>query len=573
MKRNLFKKLAAAAGAAVMALTLVMPMGAVQAAGETINTSTPVTLTIEKHVGDSTGLDSSVTGKETTAQGETIEGVKFTAVKIADIVQESDVSGNNAVKYKLTADAEKVNSEWTVDSVKTRKELNDWVRTKKAADFDSLDGIGVSAVTAEDGKAIFTSNAATVGANVAQLDGGQGLYLVVETFAPENITKRSAPFIVSLPMTDKETGNTWMYDVFAYPKNSTAETDVEKEIADINGKQDGIAGSKTTAEAQIGDVITYHIPVTAIVPDAGLTKLGITDTMSKGLTFVQAGVEASNEDVSVYVGTSVDEGKKVPLESYSVKATKEGNNSTKLEVYFTESYLQTLNATPGICQFLFVYKAQLNKDAVLGTTGNTNDVDMIYNYTNNPEDITVPGNITTVYTWGIDLTKTGDDGSKLVGVEFTLKKADTELSFVYDESIGAYRYVVDAETESASTTLVTKAEGKLYIRGLDSGTYTLTETKTNTGYTLLKNPITIEIAGDNATGSATATVDGKTVTMQDDVLNVGAGTALIPITVVNNSGFDLPQTGAAGTAIFAIAGIVLVAVAGALLIFRRKTQK
>ena len=198
---------------------------------------------------------------------------------------------------------------------------------------------------------------------------------------------------------------------------------------------------------------------------------------------------------------------------------------------------------------------------------------MIYNYTNNPEDITVPGNITTVYTWGIDLTKTGDDGSKLVGVEFTLKKADTELSFVYDESIGAYRYVVDAETESASTTLVTKAEGKLYIRGLDSGTYTLTETKTNKGYTLLKNPITIEIAGDNATGSATATVDGKTVTMQDDVLNVGAGTALIPITVVNNSGFDLPQTGAAGTAVFAIAGIVLVAVAGALLIFRRKTQK
>ena len=34
MKRNLFKKLAAAAGAAVMAFTLVMPMGAAQAAGE-----------------------------------------------------------------------------------------------------------------------------------------------------------------------------------------------------------------------------------------------------------------------------------------------------------------------------------------------------------------------------------------------------------------------------------------------------------------------------------------------------------------------------------------------------------
>ena len=571
MKRNLFKKLAAAAGAAVMALTLVMPMGAVQAAGETINTETPVTLTIEKHVGDLTGLDSSVTGKATTAPGKTIEGVEFTAVKIADIVQESDVLGNNAVKYKLTADAVKVNSEWTVDSVKTGKDLNDWVKTKKAADFGSLDGIGVSAVTGDDGKAIFTSNDATVGTNVAHLEGEQGLYLVVETFAPENITKRSAPFIVSLPMTDKETGNTWMYNVFAYPKNSTADTDVAKEIADINGEQTGINANKTTAEAQIGDVITYHVPVRAIVPDAGLTKLGITDTMSKGLTFVQAGEVASSEDVAVYDGASVNEKQKVPTESYSVKATKEGD-STKLEVNFEDSYLQALNATPGSRQFLFVYKAQLNKDAVLGKTGNTNDVDMIYNYTNNPVDITVPGNTTTVYTWGIDLTKTGDDGSNLVGVEFTLKKADTELSFVYDESISAYRYVVDAE-ESGSTTLTTQANGKLYIRGLDSGTYTLTETKTNNGYTLLKNPITIVITGNNADGSATATVDGKTVIMEDDVLNTGASTALIPITVVNNSGFDLPQTGAAGTAIFAIAGIVLVAVAGALLIFRRKTQK
>ena len=48
---------------------------------------------------------------------------------------------------------------------------------------------------------------------------------------------------------------------------------------------------------------------------------------------------------------------------------------------------------------------------------------------------------------------------------------------------------------------------------------------------------------------------------------------LVPITVVNNKGFDLPETGAAGTAIFAIAGIALVAGAGALLLFRRKSQR
>lgn len=569
MKRNLFKKLAAAAGAAVMAFTLVMPMGAAQAAGETINTETPVTLTIEKHEGTNTDLSSSVTGKQETVAGNTIKGVEFTAVKIADIVQESDTAGNNAVKYKLTADAVTVNSGWTAGSLMTGKDLNDWVRTKKASDFGSLDGVGVAAVTDENGQAIFTTDSGKTGENVKQLTGGQGLYLVVETLAPANITKRSAPFIVSLPMTDKENENTWMYEVYAYPKNSTAVTDAGKEIADINNEQTGIHTSKTTAEAQIGDVITYHVPVIAIVPDAGLTKLGITDTMSKGLTFVQAGQKVTSDDVSVYTGSSVVAGNKVDSSNYTVEVS-EDEGKTILNVYFTEAYLETLNATPGTREFLFVYDAQLNKDAVLGTSGNTNDVDMIYNYTNNPTDITVPGNTTTVYTWGIDLTKTGDDGSKLAGVQFTLKKDGADLSFVYDETINAYRYVVDADAESVSTTLTTKTDGKLIIRGLDSGTYTLTETKTNDGYTLLKNPITIKITGNNANGSANATVDGKDVSM---VADNGSSSALLPITVVNNTGFDLPQTGAAGTAIFAIAGIVIVAAAGALLIFRRKTGR
>ena len=119
-------------------------------------------------------------------------------------MQESDTAGNNAVKYKLTADAVKVNSDWTADSLMTGKELNDWVRTKKASDFGSLDGVGVAAVTGADGQAIFTTDPDKTGNNVKQLTGGQGLYLVVETLAPANITKRSAPFIVSLPMTDKE---------------------------------------------------------------------------------------------------------------------------------------------------------------------------------------------------------------------------------------------------------------------------------------------------------------------------------------------------------------------------------
>ena len=583
MKRNLFKKLAAAAGAAVMALTLVMPMGAVRAAG-TITSDSPVSLTITKYAGENvnTGLDNNtLTGTEADAPSgfKTLANVEFTAIKIATIDQVSDTNGNNSVKYTLTSAAQPLGI-GSINEQKTGNEIDTWrsqnAATANAISNETLKSITTgktTATTGSDGKVVFSSNE-----DAEHKIDGQGLYLVVETNAPSTVTKRSVPFIVSLPMTSKVNESEWVYNVYAYPKNSTSDTDVEKTITKINdnGSDSGIADGGATAEAQIGDEITYKVKTTALVPDAGLTDLYIKDTMSKGLTFVQS-PKLSDSDVSVYKGSIDESNKLTPTTNYTVSVTPGDNSTTILTVKFSNDYLSTLNndQSTRTHDFYFVYKAQLNKDAVLGTIGNTNEVHMYYNYNNGPEvDIDGGYEDTKVYTWGIDLTKTGDDGSKLDGVVFTLSQDNTNLEFVYDSSINAYRKVVSGE-ESARADLSTQSGGKLYIRGLDSGTYTLTETKTKDGYTLLKSPITIVINGNKTNGSAIATVDGKQVSMNNDNIegNDGSNSALIPITVVNNKGFDLPQTGAAGTAIFAIAGIVLVAVAGALLIFRRKTQK
>ncbi|WP_345450262.1 SpaH/EbpB family LPXTG-anchored major pilin, partial [Arthrobacter gyeryongensis] len=46
-----------------------------------------------------------------------------------------------------------------------------------------------------------------------------GLYLVTETGYPAGVTP-SAPFLVTIPMTDPTGGNGWMYDVNVYPKNA-----------------------------------------------------------------------------------------------------------------------------------------------------------------------------------------------------------------------------------------------------------------------------------------------------------------------------------------------------------------
>lgn len=96
------------------------------------------------------------------------------------------------------------------------------------------------------------------------------------------------------------------------------------------------------------------------------------------------------------------------------------------------------------------------------------------------------------------------------------------------------------------------------------------ETKTNAGYVLLKEPVKIVITEDSTTpGKATASVGNKEVTMNADN---GSATAIVPLTVVNSKGFDLPATGGRGIALFTIAGIAIVAAAGSLLFMRKRSK-
>ena len=80
-----------------------------------------------------------------------------------------------------------------------------------------------------------------------------GLYLVIETKAPDSVTTACVPFFVSIPMTKGDGSQTnalqdWLYDVHVYPKNSTSYGDAllqkvgktsgdDTEIEDMQGYQ------------------------------------------------------------------------------------------------------------------------------------------------------------------------------------------------------------------------------------------------------------------------------------------------------------------------------------------------
>ena len=394
------------------------------------------------------------------------------------------------------------------------------------------------------------------------------LYLFAETDASDatkvsggsavEVTKISVPFFVSLPFTDAS-GNE-VKDIYAYPKNSTGTVDINKKITSVNST----TVNDIKANANIGDVINYEVSFSVPVPENGLAALKVVDRMDKGLTF-----DKSADAITIERTTSGHEATLVRDTDYAVTPVGGNGSATTITIDFA-NYLDELNDNTNSTEsFTITYKATLNEKAVLGDDANKNNVELQWKNTGEENPDTLPGDETKVFTYGIDLLKTGENNAPLENVEFTLTNGEDAVVNV--TKVGANTYYTPG---GDSNIVKTDAEGKINIRGLAPGTYKLTETKTNNGYVLLKDPVTIQIQQkSDVTGEATATVNGKTVDMTNDELNLDSATAKVPLNVVNSKGFDLPQTGAAGTAVFAIAGIVLVAVAGALLIFRRKTQK
>lgn len=87
-----------------------------------------------------------------------------------------------------------------------------------------------------------------------------GLYLVVETKAPDKVTTPAKPFLVSVPMTriaDNDTTNKltdWIYDVHVYPKNNTTYGQVTIKKTGYTGGDSGVAleGVKFKLQKQNG---------------------------------------------------------------------------------------------------------------------------------------------------------------------------------------------------------------------------------------------------------------------------------------------------------------------------------
>lgn len=552
MKKNVLKKFAAAALAAatvmssmsVMAFAAEPETGSVTITKYMSNTGAGKTLSPEEYTGEAPN------GKEE----DLLQNVEFAYVKVGDRVQVDTAEGKSSkteIQYKVTDGKflEAIGIDKTKASANfTQTELNNAIKTHKN---DTIKFVKENADNANKKSTVKTTGEAKFeGLSLHKL------YVFAETDATNavlasdgktkvNVTKVSVPFLVSLPFTGNDGKPVTALKV--YPKNSTGEDTIDKKIVEDDGE-------KASTTANIGDTINYKVTYSIPVGENGLESLVVTDTMSKGLTFVN-----NADNIKVLNGDVV-----VDKTMYTVNANKDNStNVTTITITFdSDNYCKKLapNTTPN---FTITYKATLNENAVLGQSGNTNDV--FVTYTGDVKRETEHKD-TKVFTYGIDLLKKGEGTTAgLKGVKFELTDGANEIKVL--KSGDAY---YPSNGTGASSTVTTDEQGKIYIRGLKPGTYQLKETKTNAGYVLLKEPVKIVITEDSTTpGKATASVGNKEVTMNADN---GSATAIVPLTVVNSKGFDLPATGGRGIALFTIAGIAIVAAAGSLLFMRKRSK-
>jgi hypothetical protein len=135
-----------------------------------------------------------------------------------------------------------------------------------------------------------------------------------------------------------------------------------------------------------------------------------------------------------------------------------------------------------------------------------------------------------------------------------------------NQAEGIY-YVTGHTTKEAEATLFSPMSGevnhgKILVKGLEDDVYTIIEVATDSGYVLLSENISVEITSAESSKvcdtcgkallTATAKVNDSTVEMTADNESVNA---IVPLTVTNTKGFDLPTTGGTGSKLFYGLGI------------------
>ncbi|MGM9549931.1 MAG: SpaH/EbpB family LPXTG-anchored major pilin, partial [Faecousia sp.] len=162
-----------------------------------------------------------------------------------------------------------------------------------------------------------------------------GIYCVVETKYPAEVTVPCDPFFVYLPMTNPDTNDSWMYDVHVYPKNSTNLGNVvlNKVAATGNAPIQGVTFQLFKRDDAQNDYVPADSPRTT-----GINGQLIFSNLEPGMYYIKELSTTTDyivDEKPIYFSVSANKlvtYSDVPLDRDSVSATGSGTATLTLTV-------------------------------------------------------------------------------------------------------------------------------------------------------------------------------------------------------------------------------------------------
>lgn len=382
--------------------------------------------------------------------------------------------------------------------------------------------------------------------------------------------------------------------------------DLDKNVADQKG-----GTTNNGADYAIGDAVPYTLTIHVPANIAKMATFKVVDT-------VKASQQEYNRDSFkvTYNGGTDGADIDIPADKYAaaVITTDTTNDVSSFTIDFkpkgADGKVGGLGDDFAGKAITITYTTTLKDGAVTDKSGNINKAQLSYsNKTDigaDGKEIPNPGNPyeihdeSVVYTFQTGIYKVNESNTAMQGVTFALYKevntaTDKEITWTGDdrnEKKGITfagkntEYASDDEVKAAGLNTAKKwikvyekesgEDGKITYKGLPNGVYKWVETKTQTGYNLLKEPVDATL---NVNYQAEWTVgtsyseDGTLIkrTYNEATTTYDSDAAVKSYTVVNRRGFQLPVTGGFGTLLFSGIGVLLV-LAGVAVLFSMKKK-
>lgn len=325
---------------------------------------------------------------------------------------------------------------------------------------------------------------------------------------------------------------------------------ITKKVTDINDTT-GDTSTDDSADYDIDDDVSFTITATVAdnLADYEVYKFVIHDTLAAGL--------ALNENsVKVAVGQT-------EITDYTLEPNP--SDSCSFEIQFAN--LRNVTGVSAGSPITVTYTAKLGNDAKIGGSGNDNTATL--EYSNDPNDSTgktmgkTVSDTVTVFTYQLIVNKVDDttpNGNPLAGAAFKLEKKIKGSAGAED----FWEPVKGIEAAANRTEFV--------FKGLDDGTYKLTETATPAGYNTME-PVEFTIVATHDADDQNPELDSLDASGGSLTFATNLADGSLSVTIKNLRGATLPSTGGMGKTVLITAGAILVVGAGVGLVAKYRASR